>query len=124
MKAAGAGTIVNIASGAGIRPGGVNNSAYAAAKGGLIVFGKAMAMELAQYNIRVNSVCPGSVDTPLFHGTISPGTDVKVMLGQAYAMKRAAQPREIANAILYLTSDESSFVTGTAHAVDGGRTYH
>jgi NAD(P)-dependent dehydrogenase (short-subunit alcohol dehydrogenase family) len=124
LKLAGAGTIVNIASGAGLRPSGVNNSAYAAAKAGLIAFGKAMAMELAQYEIRVNSVCPGSVDTPMLHSTLSAGVDVIGTVGAAYALKRIAQPREIANAILYLSSAESSFVTGTAHAVDGGRTYY
>jgi NAD(P)-dependent dehydrogenase (short-subunit alcohol dehydrogenase family) len=108
-------TIVNIASGQGLLPNVPNNAAYAASKGGVVNLTRALAAELAP-SIRVNSVCPGMVDTPM-----TSGIERHV---ERYAMKRIADPLEIAQAILFLTSAESSFVTGSALAVDGGRTFH
>jgi NAD(P)-dependent dehydrogenase (short-subunit alcohol dehydrogenase family) len=108
-------TIVNIASGQGLLPNVPNNAAYAASKGGVVNLTRALAAELAP-SIRVNSVCPGMVDTPM-----TSGIERHV---ERYAMKRIADPLEIAQAILFLTSAESSFVTGAALAVDGGRTFH
>jgi NAD(P)-dependent dehydrogenase (short-subunit alcohol dehydrogenase family) len=113
-KAAGA-TIVNIASGQGLLPNSPQMTAYAASKGGVVNLTRALAAELAPA-IRVNSVCPGMVDTPM---TADGPRDVA-----PYAMKRIADPIEIAQAILFLTSAESSFVTGAALAIDGGRTFH
>jgi NAD(P)-dependent dehydrogenase (short-subunit alcohol dehydrogenase family) len=113
-KAPGA-TIVNIASGQGLLPNNSNTTAYAASKGGVVNLTRALAAELAPA-IRVNSVCPGMVDTPM-----TAGLQREV---DRYAMKRIADPLEIAQAILFLTSPESSFVTGAALAVDGGRTFH
>lgn len=117
-------TIVNIASGQGILPNTPNNTAYAATKGGLIAFSKSLAAELAP-DIRVNAVAPGMVQTPmtaaLLDGYENPNDAPFV---QQYAMKRVAQPIELANAILFLTSDESSYITGSALAVDGGRCFH
>jgi NAD(P)-dependent dehydrogenase (short-subunit alcohol dehydrogenase family) len=126
MKRAGRGTIVNIASGAGLRPL-EQRTAYCAAKAGLIMFGKTLAMDLAGDNIRVNAICPGIIDTPLFRGSWANAPDPQAELARIldrYVIKRAGQPDEIAHAALYLTSDESSFVTGAALAVDGGRTFH
>ena len=108
-------TIVNIASGQGLLPNTPNMTAYAASKGAVVNLTRALAAELAP-SIRVNSVCPGMVDTPMTAG-------LQRELDR-YAMKRIANPLEIAQAILFLTSAESSFVTGAALAVDGGRTFH
>jgi NAD(P)-dependent dehydrogenase (short-subunit alcohol dehydrogenase family) len=126
MKQAGRGTIVNIASGAGLRPL-EQRTAYCAAKAGLIMFGKTLAMDLARDNIRVNAICPGIIDTPLFRASWADSRDPDAELTRIldrYLIKRAGRPGEIAQAALYLTSDDSSFVTGAALAVDGGRTFH
>ena len=126
MKQAGHGTIVNIASGAALRPL-EQRTAYCAAKAGLVMLGKTLAVDLAPYHIRVNAICPGIIDTPLFRssweGAADPETELARILDR-YVIKRPGQPEEIAQAALYLTSDESSFVTGAALAVDGGRTFH
>jgi NAD(P)-dependent dehydrogenase (short-subunit alcohol dehydrogenase family) len=108
-------TIVNIASGQGLLPNNPGMTAYAASKGGVVNLTRALAAELAP-SIRVNSVCPGMVDTPMTAG-LERDLD-------RYALGRIAEPLEIAQAILFLTSTESSFVTGAALAVDGGRTFH
>jgi NAD(P)-dependent dehydrogenase (short-subunit alcohol dehydrogenase family) len=108
-------TIVNIASGQGLLPNSPNMTAYAASKGGVVNLTRALAAELAP-SIRVNSICPGMVDTPM---TAGGPRDVR-----PYALKRMADPLEIAQAILFLTGTESSFITGAALAVDGGRTFH
>jgi NAD(P)-dependent dehydrogenase (short-subunit alcohol dehydrogenase family) len=117
-------TIVNIASGQGLLPNTPNNTAYAATKGGLIAFSKSLAAELAP-DIRVNAVAPGVVQTAmtafLLEGYENPNDAPFV---KQYAMQRVAQPIELANAILFLTCDESSYVTGSALAVDGGRCFH
>jgi len=108
-------TIVNIASGQGLLPNTPNMTAYAASKGGVVNLTRALAAELAP-SMRVNSVCPGMVDTPM---TARLRREV-----DRYALKRIAEPLEIAQAILFLTGTESSFVTGAALAIDGGRTFH
>ena len=108
-------TIVNIASAAGLLPNAPGLTAYAASKGGLVNLTRAMAAELAPA-IRVNSVCPGMVDTPMAEG-------FRANVGN-YALKRIADPDEIARVILFLTSSEASYVTGAALAADGGRSFH
>lgn len=108
-------TIVNIGSGAGLLPNAPGLAAYAASKGGIIALTKALASDLAP-QVRVNCVCPGMVDTPMADG-------FRANVGN-YALKRIADPTEIARAILFLTASESSYVTGAALAVDGGRTFH
>jgi NAD(P)-dependent dehydrogenase (short-subunit alcohol dehydrogenase family) len=126
LKQAGRGTIVNIASGAALRPL-EQRTAYCAAKAGLVMFGKTLAVDLAAYHIRVNAICPGIIDTPLFRSSWSGADDPAAELARIldrYVIKRPGQPEEIAQAALYLTSDDSSFVTGAALAVDGGRTFH
>jgi NAD(P)-dependent dehydrogenase (short-subunit alcohol dehydrogenase family) len=115
-----AATIVNVASASGLMPLGFGIAAYAASKGGLITLSKAMAFELAS-EIRVNVVCPGPVDTPLLPEAIR---QAATLPKSTYVLGRIAQPEEIAQAILFLTSDESSYMTGVALAVDGGRTFH
>ncbi|TJV46144.1 MAG: SDR family oxidoreductase [Mesorhizobium sp.] len=114
LKSGGA-TIVNIASGAGLLPNAPGLVAYAASKGGVIAMTKSLASDLAP-GIRVNCVCPGMVDTPMADG-------FRQNVGN-YALKRLADPDEIAKALLFLTCAESSYITGAALAVDGGRTFH
>jgi NAD(P)-dependent dehydrogenase (short-subunit alcohol dehydrogenase family) len=117
-------TIVNIASGMGILPNSPNNTAYSATKAGLIGFSKSLAAELAPH-VRVNVVAPGVTNTPmaafLFKGYNNPNDAPWV---KQYALQRVAEPVEIAQAVLFLTSAESSYVTGVALAADGGRTFH
>ena len=108
-------TITNIASGAGLLPNAPGLTAYAASKGGVVTLTRALAAELAP-EIRVNCICPGMVDTPMADG-------FRQNVGN-YALKRIADPKEIASALLYLTSHEASYVTGAILAVDGGRTFH
>jgi NAD(P)-dependent dehydrogenase (short-subunit alcohol dehydrogenase family) len=108
-------TIVNIASGAGLLPNAPGITAYAASKGGVVNLTRAMAAELAP-DIRVTCVCPGMVDTPMANGFRS-------NVGN-YALKRIAHPQEIAMVLMFLSSADSSYVTGAILAADGGRTFH
>ncbi len=126
LRAAGGGTIVNVSSGAGLSPL-LHRTAYCASKAGLQMASKALAMEAANYGIRVNTICPGAVETALFRSGIDSAPDPAAayeIVRQRYALKRIAEPEEIAAAIVWLTSSESSYVTGVAIAVDGGRTFH
>jgi NAD(P)-dependent dehydrogenase (short-subunit alcohol dehydrogenase family) len=126
LKAAGGGTVVNVSSGAGLAPL-QHRTAYCASKAGLQMAGKALAIEAAAFNIRVNTICPGAVETDLFRSSIDTAPDPQAAyeaVRARYALQRIAAPTEIAAAILWLTSAESSYVTGTAIAVDGGRTFH
>lgn len=107
--------VVNIASGQALLPNSADRSAYSASKGGLLNLTRALAAELAP-RVRVNSVCPGLVDTTMADG-------VRRNTGN-YAMRRLASTDEIASAILFLLSDEASYITGAALAVDGGRSFH
>ncbi|WIW89445.1 SDR family oxidoreductase [Sphingobium sp. V4] len=114
-------TIVNIASGAGLVPHVRNNTLYSTSKGGLVLMSKALATELAP-NVRVNVVCPGVTHTAMTEGILA-GADGGSFL-RHYPMQRAADAEEIAQAVLFLASDASSYVNGTAMAVDGGRCLH
>lgn len=108
-------TVVTIASAAGLLPNSAGYSAYAASKGGVIALSKALAAELAP-TVRVNTICPGMVDTAMADGHRNNVSN--------YALNRLAEPAEIARAILFLTSHESSYITGAALAADGGRSFH
>ena len=126
MRAAGGGAIVNVSSGLALRPT-EGRTAYGASKGGLIVMSKAIAVELAADNIRVNVVCPGLIDTPLVassaHGALfTPAQYEKLM--DRRLIRRMGKPQELADAILFLMSDESSFMTASVLAVDGGGSMH
>ena len=126
LRTAGGGTIVNVSSGAGLSPL-KHRTAYCASKAGLQMASKALAMEAAEFGIRVNVVCPGAVETGLFRSSIDAAADPHAAyeaVRARYALQRIAAPEEIAAAILWLSSVESSYVTGTAIAVDGGRTFH
>ena len=119
MKAQGFGSIVNISSGAGL-VGTAGFSGYTAAKHGQVGLTKTAALDYGADGIRVNAIAAGLVDTPL----IATGRSPEVMAARiaAHPVGRIAQPSEIADAVVWLCSDKSSFVTGVAVAVDGGYT--
>ena len=123
MQARKSGSIVNTSSVAGIRAGAGGN-AYSASKAALINFTQTAACDLGGDNIRVNAVCPGLIETgmtkPIFDFAREAGKEHK--LGSRCELKRYGNPEEIAYAILFLASDESSYITGQAIAVDGGNT--
>lgn len=126
LKVCGRATVVIVTSAAAILPV-AGRSGYCAAKAGATMLAKALAMELAPDGIRVNAICPGAVDTPLLRLSWETKPDPEAALAaiaQRYALKRIASPEEIAAAVWWLSSDESSYVTGVALAVDGGRTFH
>jgi cyclopentanol dehydrogenase len=118
MKRAGGGSIVNVASNFGLvgRPG---FAAYCASKGAVRMMTKAMAAELASFNIRVNSLHPGLVATDMTRDFIATPQALDDLLGPAL-IRRAAEPMELARAVLFLASEESSYVTGSEFVVDGG----
>ena len=113
------GRIVSISSIAGIVGSVANVSHYAAAKAGVIGFTKSVARELGKYNITVNAVAPGPVDTQLL-GSLRATLIERVV--KVSPITRLAEPREIANVIVFLASDAASYVTGTVVTVDGGFT--
>jgi NAD(P)-dependent dehydrogenase (short-subunit alcohol dehydrogenase family) len=120
------GSIVLVSSGAGLSPLR-HRTAYCASKAGLNMLAKTLAMELAPDGIRVNALCPGAVETGLFRSGFNGIADQDAALAEVkarYALKRVAEPEEIARAILFLLSEDASYVTGIAMAVDGGRTFH
>ncbi|MGW0792754.1 SDR family NAD(P)-dependent oxidoreductase [Streptomyces sp. NPDC002911] len=108
-------SVVNIASAQGLLPNAPGYTAYAASKGGIIALTKALAAELAP-QIRVNCISPGMVDTAMADGHRDGASH--------YALKRIADPREIAASLLFLTSTDASYVTGSVLGVDGGRAFH
>jgi NAD(P)-dependent dehydrogenase (short-subunit alcohol dehydrogenase family) len=117
MRKAGAGSIVNIASIAGLVGG--NGSAYSASKGGLRLLSKDLAVTLAKDKIRVNTICPGAVLTPMTEGLLSEET-MKETIKNMSPQGRVAEAIEIAWGAVYLASDESLFVTGAEIVIDGG----
>ncbi|MBM3138586.1 MAG: SDR family oxidoreductase [Chloroflexi bacterium] len=129
LKVAGGGAIVNVSSVHAIATS-ANISAYAASKGGLLALTRAMAIEFAPDNIRVNAVLPGAVDTPMLRASMQRGhfTDSSVEqrldnLANKTVNGRIGTPTEIAHAIYFLAdSSQSSFMTGQALVVDGGAT--
>jgi len=123
LKARGSGSIVNTSSVAGIRAGAGSN-AYSASKAALINLTQTAACDFGQYNIRVNAVCPGLIETnmtkPVFDYARGSGKEDK--LGSRCELRRYGRPEEVASVILFLASDEASYITGQAIAVDGGNT--
>ncbi len=113
------GSIVNVASAAGL-VGFRYASAYAASKHGVVGLTRSAALEYARKNIRVNAVCPGFTETPMVAGMTDTNPKMVEANINAIPMRRLGTPEEIAQAILWLCSDDSSFVTGHAMAVDGG----
>lgn len=123
MKAAGSGVIVNACSIGGVRPSPFAAD-YESAKGAVAIFSRALAVELAPNNIRVNYVIPGTTDTNLPRSSTPPGVTQEEDFKRRTAkipLGRIAKPIDIAYAVLYLACDESSMVTGAGLHVDGGR---
>jgi len=119
MVEQGRGAIVNTASVAGLM-GSPGLSAYNAAKHGVVGLTRNAALEFAPAGVRVNCVCPGVVDTPLLGPIVDQIEGLKKQLAKSHPLGRIADPREIAAAVLFLASDDASFVTGHALVVDGG----
>lgn len=119
MVATGGGSIVNTASGAGLM-GFANLPAYVASKHGVVGLTKSVALEFARAGIRVNAVCPGSVRTPMLEGFTGGDEGALQGMGKMQPIGRLGTPDEIAEAIVWLCSDSSAFVTGVALPVDGG----
>ena len=116
------GTIVNMASVAGMRATPYN-AAYCASKGGVIMLTKSMALELASAGVRVNAVCPASVDTPFLRGFRLPeGADMALLSRSASPMGRLIDVAEVAAAVAYLASDDAATVSGTTLVIDGAST--
>ena len=126
MEAKGAGAIVNIASTSGIRWTGAAAVGYAAAKAGVIQFGRVVGVEYAKKGIRVNSVLPGQLHTPMVDAVLAgnqSGGDVETLLARRQAripLPFMGDGRDTANAALFLASDEARWITGTEIIVDGG----
>jgi NAD(P)-dependent dehydrogenase (short-subunit alcohol dehydrogenase family) len=123
MLAQGSGSIINIASIEGIE-GTEGGSSYNASKGGVVILTKNMAVDYGAAGIRVNCICPGFIDTPMFRGVMdSAGMAThKETYRKQHKLQRFGRPEEIAGAAYFLASDDSSFVTGHALVVDGGFT--
>ena len=114
-------TIVNVASALALRPE-PRHGAYVASKAALVAWTKVIAQELGPA-VRANALCPGVTDTPMLRPVLAAGLSLED-LGRDRALKRSGTALEQAQAALFLTSRESSFVTGIALSVDGGRAYY
>src|SRR3989337_2235941 len=123
MVSQGKGVIVNTASIAGLR-GFATFDTYCASKGAVVQLTKALAVEFARMNLRVNCVCPSIIDTAMLDGGVAAQgrakADYGAMASQSPPMGRIGRPEEVAAAILFLASDEASFITRVALPVDGG----
>ena len=122
MEKAGGGVIINTASGWGL-VGGRKAVSYCASKGAVVNMTRAMALDHGEQNIRVNCICPGDTDTPMLRNEAKQlGDSEEDFLTKAAdrPLQRIGRPEEIAQAVLYLASDASSFVTGATLVVDGG----
>lgn len=116
------GTIVNMGSVAGLRATPYN-AAYCASKGGVIMLTKSMAIELAKAGVRVNAVCPASVDTPFLRGFELPeGADISLLTRASSPMGRMIDREEVAAAVAYLASDDAATISGTTLVIDGAAT--
>src|SRR3989442_7400638 len=121
LQRAGGGSIINTASFVAIVGAAVPQIAYTASKGGVLAMTREIAVEFARQNIRANSLCPRPVETPLLAELLADPARRQRRLVHI-PMGRFARPEEMANAALFLASDESSFITGTSFVVDGGIT--
>ncbi len=125
MLKQGAGVIVNNASCSGL-VGDRNAIAYNTSKGAVVLMTKCLALDYCKKNIRVNCVCPGEIETPMFQQEARsrgmPIDEYRKELCEYHPIGRLGRPREVAKAVLFLASDDSSFITGTAFSVDGGYT--
>jgi NAD(P)-dependent dehydrogenase (short-subunit alcohol dehydrogenase family) len=122
MTPAGGGTIINIASILALVADGIL-AAYCAAKGGVLGITRATAVQYGSAGIRCNAICPGDIDTPLVQAYFDTAADpaaLRASVSAEYPLGRIAQPREIARAVVFLASDDASFMSGQPLVVDGG----
>ena len=119
MRKQGGGSIVNVASEWGI-DGEAGYVAYCASKGAVVQMNRCMGLDHARENIRVNAVCPGEVHTQMVDEMLKEAGSTPEELAAGIPMRRLAKPGEVANCVLFLASDLSSYVTGTNFSVDGG----
>jgi len=124
MMKQGGGKIINTSSINGL-VASRNQAAYCASKGGVVMLTKAMALDYAPYNISVNCICPGIIETPLILrgiNTLEYPENASQLMQWLYPAKRFGKPEEVAQAVLFLASDESSYITGITLVIDGGLT--
>jgi NAD(P)-dependent dehydrogenase (short-subunit alcohol dehydrogenase family) len=119
MSGRGGGTIVNTASVAGL-VGGTFGSAYYASKHGVVGLTKAAAVEYGKAGIRVNAVCPGVIQTEMAARLLQDNNQLELAITSMHPLGRLGTPEEVAQTVVWLSSDAASFVTGQAIAVDGG----
>jgi meso-butanediol dehydrogenase / (S,S)-butanediol dehydrogenase / diacetyl reductase len=122
MRPAGGGAIVNVASILGLVGDGIL-AAYCAAKGGVLGITRATAVQYGRDGIRCNAVCPGDIDTPLVQAYFNTAADpaaLRAEVSAEYPLERIAEPREIARAVVFLSGDDASFMSGQPLVVDGG----
>jgi NAD(P)-dependent dehydrogenase (short-subunit alcohol dehydrogenase family) len=130
MRARGGGSIVNLSSAAGLRSGLTSSAAYGTAKSAVLKLTHAAALELAADNIRVNAILPGAIATPLFAESMKLDAEtarrvlpeVEAIYAGGQPLRRTGRPLHVAQAALFLASDEAAFVTGLEMIVDGGLT--
>jgi NAD(P)-dependent dehydrogenase (short-subunit alcohol dehydrogenase family) len=118
----GKGNILNMSSTSGLVGNGFGMSAYAASKFAVIGLTKSVALEYAKHNIRVNAICPAFIETPMIEAICKESPKLKRRFEACQPIGRMGKPEEVASAVIYLLSDESSFVTGTSFVIDGGLT--
>jgi NAD(P)-dependent dehydrogenase (short-subunit alcohol dehydrogenase family) len=116
----GGGSVINTASFVAVLGAATSQISYTASKGGVLALSRELGVELARRGVRVNALCPGPVDTPLLRELYANDPDEAARRLVHVPMGRFAEPVELANAALFLASDESSFVTASAFMVDGG----
>jgi 2-hydroxycyclohexanecarboxyl-CoA dehydrogenase len=120
MLAAGWGRVINISS-SSAQTGSARMTHYAASKGGVIAFSKALAMELATTGVTVNNIPPGFVDTPMLRASDRPGAVSVTSAAANSPMKRPGRPEDVAAACACLASEEAGYITGHTLSVNGGR---
>ena len=120
MRAQGRGSIINTASFVAVMGAATSQISYTASKGGVLAMSRELGVQFARDGVRVNALCPGPVDTPLLRELFAADPERAARRLVHVPMGRFADPNEIANAVLFLASDESSFVTASTFLVDGG----
>jgi NAD(P)-dependent dehydrogenase (short-subunit alcohol dehydrogenase family) len=118
----GGGSVINVASFVAILGAATSQISYTASKGAVLAMSRELAVQFARKGVRVNALCPGPVETPLLLAIYGDDPEAFARRQVHWPTGRLGKPREIVNAALFLASDESSFVTGAAFAVDGGLT--